>query len=75
MGGHRGRSEQAQGRDVFPAVKDPMDVERPGTYAGIRTVVQWSRTSRGGRQYDMFFDDQGGGGCQSDLALCERSDP
>lgn len=59
----------------FPAVKDPMDVERPGTYAGIRTVVQWSRTSRGGRQYDMFFDDQGGGGCQSDLALCERSDP
>ncbi|MCC4595444.1 phosphoadenosine phosphosulfate reductase family protein [Xanthomonas campestris pv. phormiicola] len=57
----------------FPALKDPMDADRPGTYAGIRTVVDWSRTSRGGRQYDMFFEDQQGGGCTSDLALCERN--
>lgn len=56
----------------FPALKDPMDADRPGTYAGIRTVVEWSRTSRGGRQYDMFFADQQGSGCTSDLALCER---
>jgi len=55
----------------FPAVTDPTDVDRPGTYAGIRTVVEWSRTTRGGRQYGMFFDQQTGGGCTSDLGLCE----
>lgn len=58
----------------FAALKDPMDAERPGTYAGIRTVVEWSRISRGGRQYEMFFDSQEGSGCSSDLALCERDD-
>lgn len=57
----------------FPAVKDPMDVTRPGTYATIRTLVEWSRTDRGGRQYALFFDDQAGGGCASDLGLCEGS--
>ncbi|SFT72340.1 phosphoadenosine phosphosulfate reductase domain-containing protein [Paraburkholderia aspalathi] len=54
----------------FPAVKDPMDVTRPGTYATIRTVVEWSRTTRGGRQYALFFDNQTGG-CTSELGLCE----
>lgn len=59
----------------FAALKDPMDADRPaGTYAGIRTVVEWSRTSRGGRQYEMFFDSQQGSGCHSDLALCEREE-
>lgn len=53
--------------------------------AGIRTVVQWSRTSRGGRQYEFAFDsisgesEPGGGppraGCTSDMALCEQADP
>ncbi|MFG1304679.1 phosphoadenosine phosphosulfate reductase family protein [Xanthobacter autotrophicus] len=57
----------------FAAMKDPMDVDRPDTYAGIRTVVEWSRTSRGGRQYEMVFDGQEGSGCNSDLALCERA--
>ena len=55
----------------FAALTDPTDVDRPGTYASIRTVVDWSRTTHGGRQFGMFFDEQGGGGCNSDLALCE----
>lgn len=55
----------------FPAVTDPTDVDRPGAYSRIDTLVEWSRTSRGGRQFAMFFDQQGGGGCTSDLALCE----
>ncbi|MGO1073585.1 phosphoadenosine phosphosulfate reductase domain-containing protein [Lysobacter sp. CA199] len=55
----------------FAAVTDPTDVDRPGTYAGIRTLVQWSRTTRGGRQYGMFFEGQQGSGCSSDLGLCE----
>ncbi len=57
----------------FPVRKDPTDVDRPGRYSGIRHLVEWCRTARGGRQYALFFDDQPGGGCSSDLALCERS--
>lgn len=55
----------------FPAVTDPTDVDRPGTYSRIDTLVEWSRTSRGGRQFDLFFQKQQGGGCTSDLGLCE----
>lgn len=55
----------------FAALTDPIDADRPGTYAGIRTIVEWSRTTRGGRQLGMFFDEQAGGGCTSDLGLCE----
>ncbi|MGH8156647.1 MAG: phosphoadenosine phosphosulfate reductase family protein [Rhodanobacter sp.] len=57
----------------FAAKTDNTDPDRPGTYSGIRTLVEWSKTARGGRQYDMFFDQQQGSGCTSDLALCERS--
>lgn len=57
----------------FPAVTDPTDVDRPDTYSRIRTLVEWSKTVRGGRQYAMFFDQQAGGGCTSDLGLCERA--
>ncbi len=57
----------------FPAVTDPTDVDRPGQYSRIRTLVEWSKTERGGRQYSMFFEQQSGGGCSSDLALCESA--
>jgi len=56
----------------FPALTDPTDSDRPGTYSGIRQVLEWANTTRGGRQYGMFFDEQPGGGCDSDLGLCER---
>lgn len=42
-----------------------------GEVSSIERVVQWSRTARGGRQFDLFFQEQSGG-CNSDLALCER---
>lgn len=58
----------------FPAVTDPTDVDRPGSYSRIDTLVEWSRTARGGRQFDLFFQAQAGGGCTSDLALCEIAD-
>lgn len=54
----------------FAGVTDPMDADREG-YAGIDTIVEWSRTGRGGRQFDVFFQAQAGGGCTSDLGLCE----
>ncbi len=58
----------------FAAMTDPTDSDRPGTYSGIRTIVEWSQTTHGGRQFGMFFDNQSGGGCSSDLALCESSE-
>lgn len=60
-----------QSATFFAAHTDPTDVDRPGTYAGIRTLVEWSRTTRGGRQLGMFFAEQQGAGCTSDLGLCE----
>jgi 3'-phosphoadenosine 5'-phosphosulfate sulfotransferase (PAPS reductase)/FAD synthetase len=57
----------------FPAVTDPTDTDRPGTYSRIHQLVEWSRTTRGGRQYGLFFDGQAGSGCTSDLGLCEVS--
>lgn len=55
----------------FAALTDPTDSDRPGQYSGIRTLVEWAQTSRGGRQFAMFFGEQAGSGCTSDLALCE----
>ena len=55
----------------FPAMTDSADRTRRDRYSGIDDIVEWSRTSRGGRQFDMFFQQQAGGGCSSDLALCE----
>lgn len=51
----------------FPAVKDSSG----NGMGGIDALVDWSRTSRGGRNFDIFFQQQTGGGCSSDLALCE----
>ena len=64
------RASKRQASTFFPAVTDPMDSGREG-YAGIDTIVEWSRTARGGRQRDLFFQGQTGGGCTSDLGLCE----
>ena len=46
-----------------------------GVPIGIRDAVEWSKTTRGGRQYGMFFQQQSGGGCSSDLGLCEIAVP
>ena len=55
----------------FAAMTDPTDSDRPGTYAGIHVIAEWAMTTRGGRQFGMFFDQQSGGGCTSDLGVCE----
>ncbi|WP_337055016.1 phosphoadenosine phosphosulfate reductase family protein [Pseudoxanthomonas sp. USHLN014] len=65
------RANKRRSATFFPAVTDPTDIDRPGTYSRIHTLVEWSRTARGGRQFDLFFQQQAGGGCTSDLALCE----
>lgn len=53
----------------FAAGTDPTDSEG----AGIRQVVEWSRTERGGRKMSLFWNLQPGGGCASDLNLCEAA--
>ena len=55
----------------FAASTDPMNAGREG-HGDIKSVADWSRTARGGRQYGMFFAEQTGGGCSNDLAMCER---
>lgn len=46
----------------------PGDDVSPETH-GIDRAVEWSRTSRGGRQLDLLATD--GGGCSSSYGLCE----
>ena len=59
-----------QSATFFKAAVDPREMEQDG-YGGIQDVVLWSRTAHGGRQFDVFFQAQRGGGCSSDLGLCE----
>lgn len=51
----------------------PGDPALAGTadFGSIRSAAEWSLTTRGGRQFGMFMDQQTGGGCSSDLGLCE----
>lgn len=43
-----------------------------GNGQGIRDAVTWSRTTRGGRQYDIFADgEQASSMCSSKYGLCE----
>lgn len=65
-----------QEASFFPAMTDPTDADRRGhgDYATIHDIAEWAKTTRGGRQYGMFFNEQEGGGCTSDLGLCERDE-
>jgi len=38
---------------------------------GIHKVIQWARTGRGGKTYDMFRAVEDEGGCSSSYGLCE----
>lgn len=42
-----------------------------GEIYDVRQVVEWSRTARGGRQYDIFSSDGEVGQCSSLYGLCE----
>jgi 3'-phosphoadenosine 5'-phosphosulfate sulfotransferase (PAPS reductase)/FAD synthetase len=64
-------SNRRRGATFFAPRKDSTAADTPGLYPDINQVVEWSRTGRGGRQFDLFFQAQAGGGCTSDMALCE----
>jgi len=41
----------------------------PGSYSQIDVLVEWSRTARSGRQFDLSFQAEADGGCTSTSAL------
>lgn len=49
------------------------DGTRDGTYWPIQRVVEWSRTSRGGRQVELFTDTDGHQGCVR-WGMCETGE-
>lgn len=59
-----GRTSKRLKGTFFPASKTPT-----GGIVDIDDVVQWSKTSRGGRQHQMFFPPVGR--CSSIYGLCE----
>ncbi|MNZ86697.1 hypothetical protein D3C78_1055260 [compost metagenome] len=58
----------------FPAVNDPTvsasDAISAETH-GIDRMVEWSRTARGGRQFDLIAATHDGTACSSAYGLCE----
>lgn len=54
-----------------PSVRSP---ENPGSCWPIDKVVEWSRTSRGGRQVELFGPPESDGGCMR-WGLCETMTP
>lgn len=60
----------------FCAVVDPTaaqsdDFTNAANTHGIARMVEWSKTSRGGRQYDMIASTATDTGCKSSYGLCE----
>lgn len=66
-----GKTAKRGAGTFFPAPSVPLDPEdtNPDTRASIRKLVEWSRTVRGGKQYDIFADEQPS--CSSIYGLCE----
>ena len=56
---------------LFAADKTPYGPTGDGHYPGIHDVAEWARTSRGGRQHDMFTDLEEVPACSSVYGLCE----
>lgn len=56
-------------RGMFPSHGRQFCTEEQGQ--GIWQRVEWSKTARGGRQYDMFRIDTDASACSSAYGLCE----
>lgn len=62
----------------FCAITDPTasaddDLSRAHETHGIVRMVEWSRTTRGGRQFDLLASIGGNAGCKSAYGLCETA--
>lgn len=54
----------------FRAQKRGLSTEEAVAQANIRATVEWSKTTRGGQQYDLLHDDEPPA-CASEYGLCE----
>lgn len=57
-----------QNATFFPS---PGDNETARERGNIAAVIEWSKTKRGGRQYDLLFAHDDVGGCSSSYGLCD----
>lgn len=66
-------ASKRQGATFFAAANSGQNVTVEEAYriANIDAVVEWSKTSRGGKQYDMLRIDDEGAVCTSIYGLCE----
>ena len=60
----------------FAADKDPMKATKNNDEInhkshGIHSIMEWARTTRGGRQYDLIATSEEPGMCSSAYGLCE----
>jgi len=55
----------------FPA---PGMSNREASKQTIEKVIEWSRTTRGGRQFDLLFDLDQPSGCSSSYGLCDQEE-
>jgi len=75
------RREASQKPKIGPAAwfqnktsrTDPETGKRDGSCMPIKSVVEWSRTSRGGRQFELFTDLDGHQGCVR-WGMCETAE-
>ena len=67
------RASKRRGATFFPADKTPAGAQmikngHVNGFPNAEEVFDWSRTKRGGKQYDLFADT---GGCVSEYGMCE----
>lgn len=66
-------ASKRQGATFFAAASkaEELTVEQAVEIANIDAIVEWSKTSRGGKQYDLLRVDDDGPLCSSIYGLCE----
>lgn len=57
------------GKKIDPSVASALDIDMDKH--GIYSVVEWARTSRGGKQFDLMAISEDGESCSSEYGLCE----
>jgi len=71
-----GKTSKRGGSTFFPSTIDPHNAEKDSNKVsrethGIIKVVEWSKTARGGRQFDLLKDSEDSSLCSSMYGLCE----
>lgn len=65
-----GEASKLGASTFFHAQKKRLSTEEAVKQANIRAIVEWSKTTRGGKQYDLLHDDDPPA-CASAYGLCE----